>query len=365
MRKRGGNRLNFVCFFAAMLMIFSLILSCKNKPSQGAVKRPAINNVTVTAVVPSIVDEIFETTGTVRSYRTSQVASRVMGVVTSLYIQEGDQVSRGQLLLTIDGRDIAERLQAAVMALESAKQNKMLQEATWQRYKNLFDQKAISRQEMDQIETQKKVADADYKRTKALVNEARTHQSFTRVTAPVSGRISHKYIDAGSMANPGMPLMAIEESGNYYVEAAVDERFRSKVKQGMAVEIISDNPLKVQNGTIYQVLPSIDSLSRTFLIKVSFPSGQSRSGLFVRLKIPVGKKEVILVPQKAIVQKGQLTGVYAVDNQGIVTYRLVRTGMVHANGLEIISGLTSNDRLITEGIERAMDGGIITGRTSP
>lgn len=162
------------------------------------------------------------------------------------------------------------------------------------------------------------------------------------------------------MANPGMPLIAIEESGKYYVEAAIDEKLVNKIKQGMAVEIVADSHLKMQSN-VQQVLPSIDSLSRTFLIKVSFPSGQSRSGLFVRLKIPVGKREVILVPQKAIVRKGQLTGVYAVDNQGMVTYRLVRTGMIHAGGTEIISGLTPNDRLITDGIERAIDGGIITG----
>lgn len=363
MRKQNGKRSIFVCSFLAMLLITVPILSCKDKTFEKTVKRPVIDNVTLLCVSPSIVDEIFETTGTVRANRTSQVASRVMGAVTSLHVQEGDQVSKGQLLLTIDDRDAAERLQAASMALESAKQNKLFQEATWRRYKNLFDEKAISRQEMDQIETKKKVAEADYKRAKAAVNEARTFQSFTRVTAPVSGRISHKYIDTGSMANPGMPLLAIEESGNYYVEAAIDERLRNKVKQGMEVEIILDNPLKVQRGTVQQVLPPIDSLSRTFIIKVSFPHEHSRSGLFVRVKIPVGKKEIILVPQKAVIHKGQLTGVYAVDSNGIVTYRLVRTGTAYADKIEIIAGLTSNDRLITEGIERAIDGGIIAGGT--
>lgn len=363
MKKQDGNRFNFVYFFIAMLLIPGLITSCKSKHSEKMAIRPAVNNVTVMPVIPSVIDEVFETTGTVRANRTSQVASRVMGAIMSLHVQEGDQVISGQLLLTIDGRETAERLQAAVMALESARQNKLLQEATWQRYKNLFDEKAISRQEMDQIETQKKVAEADYKRAKAAVNEARTYQSFTRVISPVSGRISHKYIDAGSMANPGMPLIAIEESGNFYVEAAIDERLRDKIKQGMAVDVILDNPLKVQRGTIQHVLSPIDSLSRTFIIKVSFPHEQSRSGLFVRVKIPVGKKEIILVPQKAVIHKGQLTGVYAVDSHGIITYRLVRTGIVYANGIEILSGLTSNDRLITEGIERAIDGGIITGGT--
>jgi HlyD family secretion protein len=83
--------------------------------------------------------------------------------------------------------------------------------------------------------------------------------------------------------------------------------------------------------------------------------------LFARVRIPVGKRETILVPERAIVQKGQLAGVYAVDGQGIVTYRLVRKGNASTDGTEILSGLTGNDRIITAGIEKVTDGGMITG----
>jgi hypothetical protein len=68
-----------------------------------------------------------------------------------------------------------------------------------------------------------------------------------------------------------------------------------------------------------------------------------------------------MVPEQAIVQKGQLTGVYAVDGQGIITYRLVRKGNTSSGGTEILSGLTVNDRIITAGIEKVIDGGVITG----
>jgi RND family efflux transporter MFP subunit len=160
-------------------------------------------------------------------------------------------------------------------------------------------------------------------------------------------------------------LLAIEENGSSYVEVAVDERLRNKIKTGMDAEILLDNAGQRQHRTIRQVLPAIDSLSRTFIIKVGLQDVQSRSGLFVRVRIPVGQKEVILVPEKAIVQKGQLTGVYVVDDHGVVTYRLIRTGMVYADGTEIISGLALGDRVITDGIERAKDGGIVAGGTAP
>jgi RND family efflux transporter MFP subunit len=324
-----------------------------------------VDQVTITKLAPSAADEIYETTGTVKSDRTSMVASRTMGVVTSLQVQEGDAVRAGQPLLTIDDRDAAQRLKAANMALEAAGQNKELAEATWRRYKNLYDEKALSRQEMDQIETQKRVAQAEYERVKAMADEAATHRTFAHVTAPVSGRVSQKRIEVGSMANPGMPLLVIEQSGRYVVEAAVDERWRGNIKTGTSAEVLLESSGHVERGIIRQILPTIDPLSRTFLIKIGVKNEQLRSGLFVRIRIPVGKREVLVVPEKAVVQKGQLTGVYAVDDAGVVTYRLIRSGMTTAAGTEIISGLAAGDRVITAGIERAKDGGVIAGGKTP
>ena len=112
-------------------------------------------------------------------------------------------------------------------------------------------------------------------------------------------------------------------------------------------------------GKIKEILPVVDSLSRSFIAKVSLSGAGLRSGLYARVKIPSGKKEVLLAPRSAIVEKGQLTGVYAVDGQGIVTYRLIRTGKAYDGNREILSGLKPNDRIIVQGVEKATDGGII------
>jgi RND family efflux transporter MFP subunit len=357
------NHRNFIlsCFLAAMILIAGLASGCKDKKEKEAVKRPEVAGVAATPVSLSMVDEVYEATGTVQSDRTSIVASRVMGVVTSLFVREGDTVKAGQVLLAIDDRDAVQRVRAAEMAVESAKLSKSLAESTWQRYKNLYDEKALSRQEMDQIETQKKVAEAEYERTAAIAQEAKTYLSFTRVTAPLSGRVTEKRIDAGSMVSPGVPLMVIEGGGGSYIEASIDAGLGAKVKTRMTVEAMVETLNQPLTGTIREVFPSVDSLSRTFTIKVGLKDARPRSGLFARIRIPIGKREAILIPEKAIVRKGQLTGVYAVDDQGIVIYRLIRTGNTSADGTEVLSGLTVNDRVIMSGIEKVKDGDILTG----
>jgi RND family efflux transporter MFP subunit len=349
------------CLMLAIVFFVGATAGCKGKEREKISQRPGISGVTVTPVSSSTVDDIYETTGTVRAKTTSMVASRIMGVVKSIAVKEGDTVKAGQVLLVIDDRDAAQRLRAAGMAVESAKQSKDLAEKTWQRYKNLYEEKALSRQEMDQMETQKKVADAEYERIKAMEEEARTYMSFTRVTAPINGRITEKRIDVGSMATPGVPLLVMESGGSSDIEVSLDAGLRTKVNTGMAVEAMVETINLPLQGKIREIFPSVDPLSRTFTVKVEIKNAGVKNGLFARVRIPIGKREAIVVPAQAIVQKGQLTGVYAVDSQGVVTYRLIRKGNTYPGGTEILSGLAANDRIITAGVDHAIDGGIIGG----
>lgn len=361
MKEQSLHRLMVYCFLTAIILVAGMTAGCKGKQKEEAAKRPEITGVTVSPVSMSTVDDVYEVTGTVRANNTSIVASRVMGVVTSIPVREGDSVKAGQVILIIDDRDAVQRARAANMAVESAKQSQSLAEKTWQRYKKLYDENVISRQEMDQMDAKKKIADAEYERIKSMAEEARTYMSFARVTAPISGRITEKRIEAGSMATPGMPLLVIESGGSSYIEVFIDAGLGGKIKTGMIVEAIVETMDKPLAGMIREVFPSVDPLSRTFTVKVEIRNVSLRSGLFARVRIPVGKREAILAPDRAIVQKGQLTGVYAVDGQGIVTYRLVRKGNTSAGGTEILSGLTGTDRIITAGIEKVIDGGVLTG----
>ena len=363
-----------------MLLVAGLLLTgCGEKAAPGTaqvtaqVKRPTVSGVSLATLASTQVDEYYEATGTVKAASTIYIAGRMMGAVTSLLVKEGDAVEKGRLLLTMDDRDVVQKVKAAeagvqeaTKALEAVKQNRELADMTHRRYQKMYDEKAISRQEMDQFETQKRVAGLEYERVQEVVSraaaglaEAKIYLGFTSIVSPVKGIVTEKKIEVGGMAVPGMPLLTVENTAAYHAEVTVDEGLVGKLRLGTPVLVFIEAIDRKIQGKIKEILPAVDPQSRSFTVKVSLSGDGLRSGLYARMRIASGKKEIMLAPRSAIVEKGQLTGVYAVDGQGVVTYRLVRTGKEYDGQLEILSGLKPNDRIIVQGMEKAVDGGIM------
>jgi RND family efflux transporter MFP subunit len=363
-----GFRVNCRVFTAAILFLIVLaITGCSGKVSPGTaeVKRTEVSGVTSIELKPSRVDDYYEASGTVKAKNVAVIASRIMGSVTSISVQEGQQVRAGQVLLTIDDHDIAQRVSAAQNAVLSAQQQKQLAEVTLSRYAKLYEGKALSKQEYDQVETQKKVAQSEYERARAMLGEAQAVQGYARVRAPFSGVVTGKRIDPGSMAVPGMQLLMVEDTSAFLVEATVDEKLSARLKPGITADVVIDALGQNIKGKVSEVVPAIDPFTRSFLVKIAI-IGEGRkaalkTGLYAKVMIPTGTREALTVPAASIVEKGQLTGVYSVDPRGVISYRLVRTGKHYGSGIEILSGLVPGETIIVAGTDKAVDGGIIVG----
>jgi len=362
------------------LLILGILLisvgGCRNKiePGTAKVDRPTVSGVSTMTVELIQTGRYHDATATVTAKSASMVASRIMGTVTELHAREGERVAAGQLLLVVDSEDINKKVAAAeaghreaLQALNAAEQNKLLAETTYKRFRNMYDEKALSEQELDKVETQKKVAAIEYERIREMVkraeagmDEATVFLGYQKVASPVDGVITGKFIDPGTMAMPGMRLFTIEDNSSYRLEADIDESLAGDISLGMQVDIeISSLRLKLQ-GEVTEIVPAIDPRSRTFLVFIAIePHKNLRSGLYARARFPVGQKEIILVPQRSVVDKGQLTGVYVVDENRVIIYRLVRTGKKIGDDVEILSGLKPGETIITDNLAKVVDGSIL------
>lgn len=350
----------FSVFFC--LIVFFTIIGCKEKVKSGEVevKRQIVSGVTLKEVQTVMVEDYYEITGTVKSKNKSIISAKVMGVVTKINFKEGDFVRKGDILITIDDSEAMQRLLSAQKSLESVRHNKMLAQTTYQRYKRLYDEKAISGQELDQIETQKRLAELEYDRLDAMYKEAQIQHSNFRITAPQDGIVSSKKIDLGSMAIIGQPLISIDSVGSYYVESAIDESMLSKIRQGMDVSMYIESTGRTIKAKITEIIPIVDPSTRTFLIKIGLSGDSIKSGQFVKVRIPVGNKEVILIPEDIVVRKGQLIGVYTVDSNDIITYRLIKLGKKQGSMIEVLSGLQPREKIVVDGLNKVIDGGKIS-----
>ncbi len=363
------KRVGFSVAAAAVLFL----AGCSSGEEAGPVQRPEVTGVTVQRVHTTRVPESYETTGSVVPRSSSSVSSRVMGAVTSVPVKEGDRVRAGQLLVTIDDRDLREKVQAAeeayneaVHALESARKQEDLAVKTHERYRNLHEEKAVTTQELDNVATQAdqarsgvQQAEAMVKRAEASREEARIFLGFSRVLSPIDGVVTRKMTDVGTMATPGVPLLQLEDRASRLVEAALEERMLEAVREGMEVRVRVPSNAEETAGRVVEVVPTVDPRTRTFLVKIHVPALDLRTGQYGTVRFVSGFRDLLLVPAGAVVTRGQLTGVFRVGEDSVVTYRLIRAGRPYGAMVEVLSGLEAGDAIIVENLDRAVDGGLL------
>lgn len=391
-----------------ILLIFSLsgllffLDGCGKKEESATKSAPSavVQNVTVSKVTKSAMEDFYEATGTVQAKRTTQVSANMMGRIVSFPAAEGDTVSRGQILVEIDNREsqtqlrkaragleeanaalveIDRSVEAANAAVKTAEANKILAEKTFARYKELYERKSASGQEFDEAQSKLKMAVSELDRAKANVQtilskkkqiNARAEQAkadiagtqvyegYGRIAAPVSGIIVKKFAESGAVASPGVPLLSIEDNSQYRLEAAVEESRSKLVQIGNRVNIRIDALGQGEFfGTVAEIMPSADAASRSYIVKIDLPANPLlKSGLYGLARFPVSQKETISVPQTAIAARGQLSGVYAVTADGIAQFRIVTTGKTADGMVEILSGVSEGDEIITSNVNGLSDG---------
>ena len=378
--------------------------SCARKQEQGATGAPMVQGAKIEMVALQPIDESYEAVGTVRAKTSSIVSSKVMGNIVSMKVHEGDSVHAGQVIVEIDSREARiqtqrsgaglvemngalDEVDRSIKAAESnrtaAAANRQLATSTFHRYQQLLERQSVSAQEFDEVRARYDVANAEAesasrvvqslqaKRRQALaridqakadVAGSQVYSGYSRITAPIDGVVVSRQADVGSMAAPGAPLLTIENSSVYRLEAAVQESQINKIHLQDQVRVQID-ALGQQElaGTVVEIVPAADPASRTYLVKISItlPGGSQqiiRSGLYGKARFITGQMQAMTIPRKAVVERGQLTSVYVVDQSGIAGTRLVQIGKTYSDRVEVLSGLREGEQIVVDGGATLNDG---------
>ena len=367
-----------VVVFSAVLALPLLFSACYSEKKPQAIAPETVRGVTLVTTQSAMQPDYLEAPGTVRAAQSAQLASQMMGTITSVSVHEGEAVRRGQVLITIDAAQPHAAYQSATAGLQASKQavaaadaDYALADATMKRYQSLYDKKSVSPQEYDEVKTKveaakarRDAAQAGTAQAEAAVAESSTSVGFTRIRAPFDGLITAKLVDPGAMAAPGVPLLVMEDPSRFRLEANVDESQIGLVKLSAAVPVVIDS-LGGQEitGKVVQIVPAADPASRTFTVKIELPANPMiRSGVFGRARFPRGQRESMVVPQTALLQRGQLDAVYVVNSDGLASLRYVTLGKPASGTVEVLSGLDNGDRVVAEPSGRDLSGKRIEGQ---
>jgi RND family efflux transporter MFP subunit len=311
-------------------------------------------------------------TGTVHARETVIVSAQIMGRIQQIMVREGDSVRAGQTLVVLDDASLrasTDQAQAAVKVAQSeqvaAQTDAKLAASTMERYKQLQAEKSVSPQEMDEVSRRAEAAAARLDAVRAQTDAARAQESgartmlgYTRLLAPFSGIVTARMADPGTIASPGAPLLQVDQIGDLQLDATVDESAISTIHKGMKaqVEIDGGNSTSLA-GTVAEIVPAADPASHTFLVKIDLPSSsQLRAGMYGTAEFANGTRQAILIPRSAVVMRGSLASAYILDGQGIAQLRSLTLGATQGNLIEVLSGISSGERLVDAPSDRDLAG---------
>jgi len=362
------NLINTSVTLAAALVL----AGCSAEDRPAASGPEIVRNVSVLAVQRTDIPDLMESVGTVRAAQSSDLASQIMGNILEIRVREGDRVKRGQVLVMIDDAQAKAAVDRAAASgnaaqhqLTAAESDLALADSTFKRYESLYERKSISPQEFDEVRARRTaalarrdMAQADQDQARAAQSQAQNLLNYTRIRAPFDGIITAKKADAGALASPGMPILTLEDVRRYRLEVTVNEGDLRHVRIGLSVPVILDAVANADiTGKVGEILPTADAATRSFVVKIDLPFDKGlRSGLFGRTEFSRGDRPSLLIPRSAVLERGQLQGVFVIDQNEVARLRYITLGKPAGPDVEVLAGLQSGERLVAKPGEVDLNG---------
>jgi RND family efflux transporter MFP subunit len=365
--------IRLICF---SLVCTSLVLA---RPEPAAAADPP--EVKVVRPVSREVTDFEAFTGRTEAMTTVELRPRVSGYLTKVAFKDGAEVKKGDLLFEIDPRPYQLDVQKAEAGLTLAQSQVKQAEAEYARAKALVEKNALTREELDKLAAARDEANARVVIAKAGLDAARLTLDFTKITAPIAGRIGRSLLDAGNVVKADETRLAtLVSEGDVYVYFDVDERTllrlrkdgKLKAGKGLAMPVtaaMSDEKGFPRKGMIDFVDTQVDPTKGTIRARAVLPNadGVLTPGLFVRLRLPLGEPyKALLVPERAVsVARGGRKSVFVVSDKNVLEDRPVTLGQQEDGLVVVKDGLKTGDRVVISSLEKLRTGITVKPREEP
>jgi membrane fusion protein (multidrug efflux system) len=335
--------------------LLSLLCAACSDPegdSQSPTANAAVAVVTAAATVQSMGIEI-EAVGTTRANESVQVTSKASNVVTAIRFSDGDEVSRGEVLVEMDDAQAQAALAEAQAGLADS-------QSQYDRSRDLVTQEALSQADLDQIEAQVKAGQARVAAAQASLDD-------TVIRAAFDGRTGFRQVSVGSFVSPGTLITTLDDTSIIKLDFTVPENFLFMLRRGLAVSAQSAGlPNREFTGEVTNIESRVDPVTRSITVRAEIPNadGALRQGMFMTVILDGEAEPTLMVPEAAIVPEQGRIYVFVVRN-GTVERREVRIGKRRPGEVEVVEGLVENDRVIVEGTQNVRDGSVVQEAPGP
>lgn len=324
-------------YFLSLLSLIAVGCS-KNEVKEEAKKTTDVFKVKIEQAQSKEIDRIYEFSTTVDAAVKNYIASAGGTRIEKIFVEVGDVVKKGQQLVKMESTQLA----TSLAQLDNLK-------IELERVKALYQSGGVSKQQLDQLQTQYDVAKKSAENLKDNIY----------LTSPINGIITARNFDNGDVA-AGQPILQVMQINPVKLKINIPESFYNNVKKGMQVtaktEIFGEEEFA---GTVSLIYPTIDPLTRTFTceVKVNNANSKLKPGMFGRVELNLGKAATIMVSDKAVVKQSGSNDKYIfVENNGVVEYRKVQLGRRIEDKIEVISGIADGENVVITGQSKLMDG---------
>jgi membrane fusion protein (multidrug efflux system) len=316
---------------------------------EAAPVRPVGANVQIVTVEKIRVPQTEAAVGSVRAVHETAVASKILAKVVAVNVTAGEVVHAGEVLVRLDDADLKARLEQAEATVASAKATRDQAKIEFDRVQKLYAQGQAAQIEFDRTQTALRSAEAELDRAQQAQKEAQTILGYATIRSPINGKVIDKQIEAGDTAQPGQVLLTLYDPTRMQLVARVRESLAHRLKVGEPVNVHIGAIKETCTGTVSEIVPEAQTASRSFTVKVTGPCPDGvYSGMFGRIAIPLGERDVLVVPQSAIRHVGQLNLVDVVEEESgekVLRRRAVELGKSYGDQIQVLAGLREGERV--------------------